>query len=100
MMKWLPPAALLALSGCSGDVTANPDKWSCEALVGPVIAMSKERSPTILEITEPEETNRMYGPNASISCRGKAEWDQGYGMAEYGAHVSPGGNVILEYRQN
>jgi len=101
MIKRLLPATLLvaclsALSACSGS-TIDPEHWSCDALVKPVISMSKERTPTILEINNPKEIGRTYGTNATLSCTADAEWSEGYGYFEYGAHVSDGGQVILEY---
>ena len=88
-----------AVSGCS--VSVDPTSWSCASLIGPVIEMSRSRTPGIFEITNPETTlhNNYPADGYRIECSGSAEWSQGSGMIEYGAHVSEGGSVILQYRQ-
>ena len=59
--------------------------------------MSKGKTPEILEIDNPVEVDRT--PNQEITCRGQAEWSEGQGPIEYGAHVSQDGGVVLSYRQ-
>lgn len=91
--------AVLILVMASGGSSVDPDNWTCESLVQPVMKMSQERSPTVLEITSPEERHRMRGPQPKIECWGRAEWSQGWGPIEYSAYVSDGGNVVLQYKQ-
>jgi hypothetical protein len=98
MKKLTALLCLPALTACSGGAS-DPTKWTCEALIQPVIRMSEERSPTVLEITSPEERGRTYGPHPKIECHGYAEWSQGSGSIDYGAYVSDGGNVVLQYSQ-
>ena len=96
-MKYLAIAvACLTLASCSDGV--DPKTWTCESLIGPVISMSKDKEPRILEITSPSK--RDDGATDSITCDGQAEWSQGEGTITYGAHVSDAGQVILEYKQD
>ncbi len=96
-MKTLGIATLaLTLTGCS-PAGIDPSSWSCTSLIRPTVEMSGGRTPEVLEISNPEELSNI--PNYRIECRGNAEWTQGWGMIEYGAHVSEGGSVILEYQQ-
>jgi hypothetical protein len=87
----------LALQGCSSGDSVNPGSWTCDSLIQPVIEASKGKTPEILEITEPKEMINI--PNGYITCQGSAEWSEGSGTIEYGAHVSNGGDVIISYRQ-
>lgn len=91
--------ALMWLAARPGDAAVDPTDWSCDALIQPVIEMSEERLVTVLEISNSREKTRTYGPHPSIDCWGSAEWSQGTGSIQYGAHVTDGGNIILEYAQ-
>jgi hypothetical protein len=59
--------------------------------------MSRGKTPEIFEITSPREMLNV--PNQQITCRGVAEWSEGDGAIEYGAHVSEGGALMLSYQQ-
>lgn len=85
--------ATLSLGGCSAKV--DPKTWTCASLVQPVIDMSKSKDPRILEITGVSE----IGPHdeREITCGGGAEWSDGEGSVKFGAHVSDGGEIIVEY---
>ncbi|WP_439540706.1 hypothetical protein [Sphingomonas sp.] len=96
MRKLVIPLACLTLASCSDGV--DPSTWTCESLVGPVIAMSKDKDLRILEITNP--STRPGSSAEQITCDGQAEWSQGEGSITYGARVSDGGRVILEYQQD
>ncbi|WP_298812435.1 hypothetical protein [uncultured Sphingomonas sp.] len=76
---------------------AAPADYTCESLAPEIIQMSKGREPEILELNEVERVMNDY-PNF-ITCQARAEWSQGQGRAEFGAHKSDGGNVILSYKQ-
>lgn len=96
-MKYLVLSlSCLTLASCSNAI--DPETWTCDSLIDPVIAMSKDREPRILEITSPSK--RDDGATDSITCDGQAEWSQGEGSITYGARVSEGGQVILEYQQD
>lgn len=99
---WMLVAAVIfvlyLISNTDGD-GVDPSKWTCDSLVNPIIEMSQKRFPTVLEINDPQQRGRLYGPTPSISCFAGAEWTQGYGAIEYGARVTDGGNVILTYEQ-
>lgn len=96
-MKYLAiPVASLALASCSSSI--DPQTWTCQSLIDPVIAMSKDKVPRILEITNPY--TRPGSDAEKITCDGQAEWSQGEGSITYGAHVSDGGQVMLEYKQD
>lgn len=96
-MKYLVlPLACLTLASCSNSI--DPETWTCESLIGPVIAMSKDKEPRILEITY--LSTRPGSDAKEIICDGRAEWSRGEGTITYGAHVSDGGQVILEYKQD
>jgi hypothetical protein len=88
---------LLPLQACSAGDSIDPEHWSCESLIGPVIEMSKGKTPEILEITQPLQMPSFR--NNSIRCVGSAEWSEGEGRIEYGAHVSDGGKLFLSYQQ-
>lgn len=90
----VPFLLVLSLTDCSGS-RVDPENWTCTSLIGPVIESSKGKSPEILEITEPSQMGDKT--RHEISCYGRAEWSQGYGNIQYGAHVSEGGEVIVEY---
>lgn len=92
-MKYVSLLGALALAACS-DPVGDPSSWTCASLVDPVIEMSQDRSPTILEITDPREFRKAGN---KLECLGDAEWSQGSGYIKYGAYVSDGGNIMLEY---
>ena len=96
-MKLIYVPLLLAspLAACSSSAV-NPGSWTCASLIAPVMESSKGRTPEILEITEPSEMVNI--PNSYIECRGHAEWSEGVGNIEYGAHVTEGGNIVVEYK--
>lgn len=87
----------VAMTACSSGDDITPRNWTCQKLIGPVIAMSQERDVKILEITDVKELSNF--PGSRLECRGKAEWSEGYGTIEFGAHVSAGGNLMLEYKR-
>lgn len=86
----------LLVAGCSSEPELDPGSWTCQSLVDPIIKMSQERDPKIIEITHVHDQGKF--PN-EINCSGAAEWTRGEGGIEFGARVSDGGQVILEYRQ-
>ena len=99
-MKKLSALLFTGLTACSSSAALDPGEWTCQSLIQPIIKMSEGRTPAILELTNAEEIDRIEGGSTpSIQCKARAEWSEGYGLAEYGAHVSNGGGVILEYRQ-
>jgi hypothetical protein len=59
--------------------------------------MSKDRDPSIIEITNVTEIYNNTG--SEIKCRGAAEWTRGEGHIEFGGHVSDGGRMVLEYQR-
>lgn len=87
----------LLLSACGGSSDITPQNWSCRSLIEPVIEMSRGKDPEILELSNPEEIENLTG--VYIKCVASAEWSRGSGRAEYGARVSDGGSLILEYRR-
>lgn len=87
----------LTLAACSSKPDITSHNWNCQKLVNPVIAMSQERNAKIIEITGVREIQNL--PGYRIMCIGSAEWSQGYGNVEFGAHVSEGDNLIIEYKQ-
>lgn len=88
-----------SLSAC-GSNSSDPAKWSCKSLIPAIISMSEEKDVKILEITAPEEFDRTWGPEPSITCHADAVWsDDGGSMITYGAEVSPGGSIMLSYEQ-
>lgn len=101
--KTLVLSAALALTACGGSVGSeskgiDPHAWSCESLAPEVVAMSKGKTPEIFEISNIQTKHNILGQE--IECIASAEWSQGTGFAEYGAHVSDGGSVMLEYAQD
>ena len=92
--------ALTACGGSGGSESKgiDPHAWSCESLAPEVIAMSKGKTPEIFEISNIQTKYNILGQE--IKCIASAEWSQGTGFAEYGAHVSDGGSVMLEYAQD
>lgn len=82
------------LAGCAPSV--DPKTWTCESLIGPVIAMSKDKDVQILEIESPTEVTKT---EEEISCSARAELSNGGWLITYGAHVSAGGKVMVEYQQ-
>ena len=96
-MKYLAiSVACLTLASCSSSI--DPETWTCQSLIAPVIAMSKDRAPRILEITDPY--TRPNSNAEKITCDAGAEWSEGEGSITYGAHVSDGGQIVLEYKQD
>ena len=95
-MRYLVPLALpIAVAGCSGGAV-DPQTWTCENLKPHIIEMSQTRRPRVLEI------NQVYNEmnsGGSIECIAQAEWAEGSGGITYGARISDGGSIILEYRQ-
>lgn len=75
----------------------NGNNWSCRNLIDSVIAMSQDRPLQIYEINSPTEISNI--PTFKIQCFGSAEWSNGSDLIHYGARMSEGGNLILEYRQ-
>lgn len=96
-MKTVTTAGIaLALTGCSSRGGIDPNHWTCENLKPHIIEMSQTRRPRVLEInTVLTETNS----GGEIECAAQAEWAEGSGPIIYGGHVSDGGSVILQYRQ-
>lgn len=90
--------ACIALVSCSSSASVDPNTWTCDSLIEPVIAMSKDKELQVMEITSPRR-RETYTPR-SITCDAQAEWSQGKGSITYGAHVSDGNQVILEYKQD
>jgi hypothetical protein len=86
------------LAGCSSSPKIDPQNWSCEQLVKPVIEMSQERELKILEITQVKERQNL--PGSELTCSGNAEWSQGDGWIEFGARISDGDQLILEYSRD
>jgi hypothetical protein len=97
LLRLTVAVGILPIVGCSSSSDINPGAWSCASLIAPVIESSKGRSLEILEISNPRE--RLNLPNHEITCQGDAEWNEGSGSIEYGAHVSEGGNIVVSYRQ-
>jgi hypothetical protein len=94
-MKYLViPLACLTLASCSGSI--DPKTWTCDSLIGPVIAMSKDKDVKILEIESPTEETKS---SEEIRCTARAELSNGGWFITYGAHVSDGGQIVLEYQQ-
>jgi hypothetical protein len=89
--------ASLLLSACGGSENIDPKTWTCQSLVKPVIDMSKSRSTQILEIGSISQ-EPTFSPNEAIGCTGRAETSQGTVFIDYGAHVSDGGAVMVEYQ--
>jgi hypothetical protein len=88
---------VLLLSVLGSGPSVDPGSWTCESIKEPVIRMSKGRDLQILEIGEAIE---MQNDTSAIRClSGDVEWSQGRGRIEYGAEVSGGGNIILNYTQ-
>lgn len=96
-MRYVLVATPVLLMGCSSRAEINPNSWKCQQLVDPVIAMSQEEDSIILEITAVEERQNI--PGYRLICVANAEWSKGYGRIEFGAHVSDGNKVIVEYKQ-
>jgi hypothetical protein len=96
-MKTLALATLLSLAACSGGLPSDASKWTCESLIGPVIAMSQERTPRVLSIRNPSESLRVDG--RQLECRAQAEWTEGSGYIGYGAEISGDGEITLNYRR-
>ena len=94
MKKIVIAAAVLVLGGCSSQRGIDPNTWSCESLIQPVIDMSKDKDVKILEITDPTKEPSI---GQEIKCNARAELSNGGGFIDYGAHVSEGGQVIVEY---
>ena len=76
-------------------ITGN--NWSCRNLINSVIAMSQDQPLKIYEINSPREVGNL--PTHSIDCYGSAEWSNGSEVISYGARMTEGGNLVLEYRQ-
>lgn len=93
-MKRYALAAALSLGGCSSE-SIDSHSWSCPSLVEPIIEMSKEKSPQILELSGVHEVGNL--PGYKIECWAYGEWSDGGAIANFGAHVTDGGSVILEY---
>jgi len=94
---FLAALAAFTISCSSGGEAITSHNWTCQSLLQPVIDMSKDRELQVLEIIQPEELVNLPGSN--IQCRGRAEWNRGYGNVLYGARVSDGESMMLEYSQ-
>lgn len=93
--------ALLYFTGGDGGTpraqqVADLTDYTCQSLAPQVIEMSKGREPEILELTDFEKVEHH---SSVLTCRASAEWSQGEGRAEFGAHKSDGGSIILTYQQ-
>lgn len=96
-MKALVIASLaFVVAGC-GSPGIDPQAWTCENLKARIIEMSQTRRPRVLEIGQIMNENNL--PGELIECTAMAEWAEGSGAISYGAHISGGGSVIIEYRQ-
>ncbi len=93
---------LIVLAGLgSGGESAgiNMSTTTCENLIPRIIEMSEDKELKVLEISNPRTEPSPPG-NQEIACSGNAEWSRGSGFISYGAHVSNGGQVMLEYKQD
>lgn len=88
--------AVATLGACSSGDDIQPGTWSCDKLVRPIIEMSQDEDVQILEITAVEERAKSAD---ALECKGNAEWSRGYGVVDFGARVSDGGSIMLEYQQ-
>ena len=93
---------LLLLVRCIGGDAEEIDisTATCESLIPHVIAMSQGKDPEILEITNPTRAGGRHGGAQEVPCDGQAEWSRREGSITYGAYVSDGGQVMLEYKQD
>lgn len=96
-MRYIILIAPLLLIACSSEPKIDPNGWKCRQLVDPVIAMSQDQDAKILEVTAVEDQQNI--PGYRLLCIANAEWSKGYGRVEFGAHVSDGDKVIVEYKQ-
>lgn len=94
-MKRLSAIVLPCLAACSNGEGVTSHNWTCPDLVDQVVKMSQNEDAKILELTNVSEWTNS--PGFRLECRGDAEWSQGYGVVKFGAHVSDGGNIIVEY---
>lgn len=79
------------------DPKISPGSWSCDNIKPVVIDISKDEYLTIFEIGEVIYSNNL--PNYELKCSAGAETSAGYGLIEYGAHVTDGGSVIVTYQR-
>jgi hypothetical protein len=97
MKKFVVLITASLLGACSGSGGINSRSWTCDSVSKHVIEMSQQEDSKILEITNISELQNI--PDYRLSCSATAEWSKGEGGLEFGAHVSDGGKVIVEYNQ-
>lgn len=90
-------SVMTLLTACSSSSKIDSGSWTCDGISKHVITMSQQEESKILEISNITEIENV--PNYRLSCSASAEWSQGEGGLDFGAHVSDGGKIIVEYNR-
>lgn len=86
----------LILIGCSNS-EAEATARTCESLIPQVIQLSEDQDVKILEISSPETSSAS---GEELLCYGTGVWSDGdEGTITYGTEISPGGNVMIGYKE-